>query len=43
MKKYQKIIWRIETLVNIELQLQDIMKQADVANDQLADIKKIIL
>ena len=35
--------WEIEIFTNIELQLQDIIEQADVADNQLVDIKNIIL
>ena len=35
--------WGIKIFTNIELQLQDIIKQADVADNQLVDIKNIIL
>ena len=31
MKKYHKIIWRLETIANIQLQIQDIVKQAKKA------------
>ena len=43
MKKYHKIIWRIETIVDVQLQLQNIIKLAEVANTQLAEIETSIL
>ena len=42
-KKYYKIIQEIETIVDIQLQLQNIIKLAEVANTQLAEIKTTIL
>ena len=43
MKKYHKIIQELETIANIQLQIQDIVKQADTINNQLADINTILL
>ena len=43
MKKYYKIIRGIETMADIQLQLQNIVKLAEVANIQLAKIKITIL
>ena len=43
MKKYHKIIQGIETMANIQLQLQNIIKLAEVANTQLAEIETSIL
>ena len=42
-KKYHKIIRGIETMVDIQLQLQNIIKLAEVANTQLAKIETTIL
>jgi len=42
-KKYYKIIQELETMVDIYLQIQDIVKQANAVNDQLADIGTILL
>ena len=43
MKKCYKIIQELETTVDIQLQIQDIIKQADTVNNQLVDIKTILL
>jgi len=43
MKKYHKIIQGLETMANIQLQIQDIVKQADTVNNQLVDIETILL
>ena len=43
MKKYYKIIQELETTADIQLQIQDIIKQADTVNNQLVDIKTILL
>ena len=43
MKKYHKIIQGLETMANIQLQIQDIIKQANTVNNQLADIEIILL
>ena len=43
MKKYHKIIQGNETMADIQLQLQNIIKLAKVANMQLAEIKITIL
>ena len=42
-KKCHKIIWGIQTIANIQPQLQNVIKLADVANMQLAEIKTTIL
>jgi len=43
MKKYYKIIWGIETIADIQLQLQNIVKLAEVANTQLVEMGTTIL
>ena len=43
MKKYHKIIWGIEQIVDIQLQLQNIIKLAEETNTQIAEIKSTIL
>ena len=43
MKKYYKIIQELETMANIQLQIQNIIKLANTPNNQLADIKTILL
>ena len=42
-KKYFKIIQRLKTIADIQLQIQDIIKQANVVNNQLVDIETIPL
>lgn len=42
-RKYYKIIQRLETIANIQLQIQNLVKLADIANNQLADIETILL
>ena len=42
-KKYFKIIQRLKTIADIQLQIQDIIKQANVVNNQLVDIETILL
>jgi len=42
-KKYYKIIRELETMADIQLQLQNIVWLAKVANTQLAEIKTTIL
>ena len=42
-KKYHKIIWGIEQMVDIQLQLQNIIKLAEETNAQIAEIKSTIL
>ena len=42
-KKYHKIIQEIEKIVYIQLQLQNIIKLADKANTQVAEIEVMIL
>ena len=41
-KKYHKIIWGIEWMVNVQLQLQNIIKLAEEANTQVAEIETTI-
>ena len=43
MKRYYKIIQELETMVDIQLQIQDIVKQANVVDNQLVDIETILL
>ena len=43
MKKYHKIIWEIEQIVNIQAQLQNIIRLAEEANIQIAEIETTIL
>jgi len=43
MKNYYKIIQELETMANIQLQIQNIIKLANTPNNQLADIKTILL
>ena len=42
-KKYYKIIWGLKTITDVQLQLQNIIKLVDAANNQLADIKTTLL
>ena len=42
-KKYYKIIQGLKTMVDIQMQIQDLVKLADVVNNQLANIKIILL
>ena len=42
-KKYHKIIWEIERMVDVQLQLQNITKLAEEANMQIAEIEGTIL
>ena len=42
-KKYYKIIWELETIADIQLQIQNIIKLADTANNQLANIETTLL
>jgi len=42
-KKYHKIIQRIEIIANIQLQIQNIVKLAEVANTELEEIETMIL
>ena len=42
-KKYYRIIREIETMANIQLQLQNIIKLAKIVNTQLVEIKTTIL
>jgi len=42
-KKYQKIIQGLENMADIQLQLQNIIKLVDVANNQLAGIEITLL
>ena len=41
--KYHKIIWGLETIADIQLKIQNIIKLADIANSQLADIETGLL
>jgi len=43
MKKYHKIIQGLEMIANLQLQIQNLVKLADVANNQLANIKTVLL
>ena len=43
MKKYYKIIREIEQIVNMQLQVQNIIKLAEKANTQIAEIEMTIL
>ena len=43
MKKYYKIIQGIERMVNMQIQLQNIMKLAEEANIQITEIEFTIL
>jgi len=43
MKKYYKIIKGLETMIDIQLQLQNIVQLAKVTNTQLVEIKTTIL
>jgi len=43
MKKYHKIIQGIERMVDVQLQLQNIIKLAEEANTQIAEIEVTIL
>jgi len=43
MKKYYKIIQGIETMADIQYQLQNIIKLVEVGNTQLAEIETTIL
>ena len=43
MKKYHKIIWGIERIVDIQMQLQNIIKLAEEANTQITQIELTIL
>ena len=42
-KKYYKIIWGIECIVKVQLQLQNIIKSVEEANTQITEIKVTIL
>jgi len=42
-KKYQKIIQGLENMADVQLQLQNIIKLVDVANNQLAGIEITLL
>ena len=42
-KKYYKIIQGLETMVDFQLQIQNLIKIVDPANNQLADIKTTLL
>ena len=43
MKKYHRIIQELETIADIQLQIQTIIKLADVANNWFTDIETILL
>jgi len=43
MKKYHRIIWELEIITDIQLQIQDLVKLADIVNNQLADIETTLL
>jgi len=43
MKKYYKIIYEIERMVDVQMQLQNVMKLAKEANTQIMEIKSTIL
>jgi len=43
MKKYHKIIQGIERIVNVQLQFKNIIKLAEEANTQIAEIETTIL
>jgi len=43
MKKYHKIIQKLETMADIQLQIQNIIKLADTENNQLVDIETTLL
>jgi len=43
MKKYHKIIQRIKRIIDMQMQLQNIVKLAEEANIQIAEIKSTIL
>ena len=42
-KKYHKIIWGIEQMVYVQLQLQNIIKLEEEANIKIVEIKSTIL
>ena len=43
MKKYHHIIWRLETMIDIQLQIQNLAKLANATNIELANIKTTLL
>jgi len=43
MKKYHKIIQEIKRMVNVQMQLQNIVKLVEEANIQIAEIESKIL
>ena len=43
MKKYHKIIQRIKRIIDVQMQLQNIMKLAEEANIQITEIESTIL
>ena len=43
MRKYHKIIQEIERMIDVQMQLQNIVKLAEEANTQIAEIKSTIL
>ena len=42
-KKYHQIIWGLEMMANIQLQVQNMVKLADTTNNQLVNIKTTLL
>ena len=42
-KKHYKIIWELETMADFQLQIQNLVKIVDIANNQLIDIKTVLL
>ena len=42
-KKYHKIIQGIDRIVDVQIQLKNIIKLAEEANTQIAEIKSMIL
>ena len=43
MKKYHKIIQRIKRIIDVQMQLQNIVKLAEEANIQITEIESTIL
>jgi len=42
-RKYHKIIQGLETIADIQLQIQNLVKLANITNNQLIDIETILL
>ena len=42
-RKYHKIIWELETMANIQLKFQEIVKLTNTTNIELADIETVLL